>query len=238
MNASSPRLRRALASGLVALAASAGATDVARAPVPSDLSDGVVQIGQHRLHLPPGHWVLVAREQVETVGRKQRTGSGLQAWIARNDDGQLGAMMKLSLPLEEFQNVHQRTENRCPEEDGIQRADLSANPNLPECLGIYGHRDFAQAMVVRSGPVLAWMEQARVASPGSVVRFTYRQRTDFGYGGISLFLPTAHFESDEAATAWASRLRDACRPMFEGSSRDVDLPSPPAPAGPDGPATP
>ncbi len=234
MNASSPR--RLLAAALLAIAADAGATDVAKAPLPSDIADGIVQVAQRRLHLPPGHWVLVARAEVETFGKKQRSGTGLQAWIARDDDGRLGAMMKLSLPLEDFPNVHQQTENRCPEEDGIQKADLSDNPTRPECLGIYGHRDFAQAMVVRSGPVLAWMEKANVANPGSVVRFTYRERTDYSYGGISLFLPTAHFESDEVATAWANRLRDACRPLFEGRVRDADLPNPPPTADATAPA--
>ena len=233
MNATSLRFRQVIAAGLLAAAASAGATDVARARVPSDITDGVVQIAQRRLHLPPGHWVLAARVEVETVGRKQRTSTGVQAWIARVDDGQLGALMKLSLPTEDFQNVHQTSENRCPEEDGIQKADLSENPRLPECLGIYGHRDLAQAMAAREPAVLAWMTLAKVANPGPVVRFTYRQRTDFSYGGISLYLPTSHFESDDVAVIWANRVRDTCRPLFEGRSRDAELPNPPtAPTAP------
>lgn len=230
MNALSPSLRRALATALLAFAANAGATDVAKAPLPSDIADGIVQVAQRRLHLPPGHWVLVARTEVETFGKKQRSGIGLQAWIAREDGGQFGALMKLSLPLEDFPNVHQQTENRCPDEDGIQKADLSDNPARPECLGVYGHRDLAHAMAVRSDAVVAWMAAAKVADPGPVVRFTYRERTDYSYGGISLYLPTSHFDSDESATAWARSVREACRPLFEGRVRDADLPNPPAPA--------
>jgi hypothetical protein len=63
-----------------------------------------------------------------------------------------------------------------------------------------------------------------------MVRFTYRQRTDYSYGGISLFLPTRHFESEDASSTWARQLRDACRPLFEGRARDANLPPLPAPA--------
>jgi len=223
------RLQRAFAaSALVATCCNAVATDVATASLPSDIADATVQVAQRRLHLPAGHWVLVAREEVETVGSRGRTGTGLQVWVARADGGPLGALLKLSLPQQEFHNAHQRSENRCPEENGIQRVDLSPNPALPECLGVYGHRDLLQAMATRSPAVSAWMANAQVANPGAMVRFTYRQRTDFGYGGISLFLPTAHFDSDDAAAAWARRLREACRPLFEGRVWDADLPAPPA----------
>jgi hypothetical protein len=220
-----PRARHAATAALLAaLAAGAGATDIAAAPVPSELADLTVQVAQRRLHLPPGHWVLVARSQVETMGRKHATGTGIQAWIAREDDGRLAALLWVSLPEQDFANVHHQYNNRCPEEDGIERADLSANPNLPECLGVYGHRDMTQAIAARSDAVLGWLVRSRIASTDPMVRFTYRERTDFSYGGISLFLPTRHFESEDASSGWARQLRDACRPLFEGRVHDATLP--------------
>ncbi len=226
-----PGVRPMAAALLLALAAcGAGATDIATAALPSDVSDGVLQVAQRRLRLPPGHWVLVARDTVETQGRKQQAGTGIRAWIAREDAGRLDALISLSLPLEDFPKVHHQGDNRCSEEDSIERADLSGNPNLPECLGVYGHRDLVQALATRSPAVAAWMLAAKVSNPGPVVRFTYRQRTDFSYGGISLFLPTAHFESDEVASAWAKQMRQVCKPLFEGRVRDATLPRPSAPS--------
>jgi hypothetical protein len=238
-----PRARHAAAAALLAaLASAAAATDIAAAPLPADIADLTVQVAQRRLHLPPGHWVLVARTQVETMGRKHASGTGIQAWIAREDAGRLTALIWLSLPEQDFGNVHHQGNNRCPEEDGIERADLSDNPNLPECLGVYGHRDMTQAIAARSDAVLGWLVRAKVASDGPMVRFTYRQRTDYSYGGISLFLPTQHFESEDASSAWARQLRDACRPLFEGRTSDARLPALPVPAAaedaaPSAPAT-
>ena len=224
-----PRVRDAAAL-LAALAAGAGATDLASVPVPSDIGDLTLQVAQRRLHLPPGHWVLVARTQVPTMGKRNASGTGIQAWIARADAGRLNALLWVSLPEQDFANVHHQFNNRCPEEDGIERADLSGNPNLPECLGVYGHRDMTQAIAARSDAVLGWLVRSRIASDGPMVRFTYRQRTDFSYGGISLFVPTQHFENEGDSSGWAKQLREACRPLFEGRAHDATLPPLPAPA--------
>ena len=228
--------RTCMAALLATACIAASATDLAAARPHTTLDDLTAQVNSRRLHLPPGHWVLVGQHEVETSGKKNRAGFGIEAWLAQTDGGALRALMRLSLPLEDYPRVHAATGNRCPEEDGIQRADLSPNPDLPECLGIYGHRDLLEAVASRSPGVVAWMTQAGIANPGAVVRFTYRQRTDNSYGGISLFLPTAHFDSDEAATAWARQLRAACRPLFESSSGDATLPPPPAAPAADPPA--
>ena len=228
--------RACLAALLAGVAFSVGATDIASAGLHTRLDDLTAQVNSRRLHLPPGRWVLIARREVETTGKQHRSGSGIEAWLAQMEAGELRALVHLSLPLEDYPRVHAAQGNRCPEEDGIQRADLSPNPDLPECLGIYGHRDLLEAVASRSPGVVAWMTQAGIANPGAVVRFTYRQRTDNSYGGISLFLPTAHFDSDEAATAWARQLRAACRPLFESSSGDATLPPPPAAPAADPPA--
>jgi hypothetical protein len=238
------RPARALAAQAVAtilaatLAPASHATDIVAVATPADLVDQVAQVGARRLHLPPGHWVLIARDEVETTGKRGRTGLGLEAWIAREDAGELRALLHVSLPEQDFPRVHHQGNNRCPEEDGIQRADLSTSPELPECLGIYGHRSMKDALASRSLAVLAWMRQHGVADPGSMVRFTYRQRSDGSYGGVSLFLPTAHFESDAVAAAWARDLRAACAPMFEGRARDAALPALPALAPEAGAAVP
>lgn len=230
---------RTVATMLAAILASAAhATDLVAVATPADLVDHVAQVGARRLHLPPGHWVLVARDEVETSGKRGRTGLGLEAWIAREDAGELRALLRLSLPEQDFPRVHRQGNNRCPEEDGIQRADLSISPELPECLGIYGHRDMKDALASRSPEVLAWMRKLGVADPGSMVRFTYRQRSDGSYGGVSLFLPTAHFDSDAVASAWARDLRATFAPLFEGRVRDTTLPAlPTAAAEADAPAT-
>jgi hypothetical protein len=228
--------RRAGALLALALAAGgAGATDIATAPVPSDLPDRTVQVAQRRLHLPPGHWVLVAREDVVTEGgrsgkrRAAPEGTGLQAWIAREDAGRLAALVWLSLPLQDFPGVHHRGDTGCPDEDGIERADLSPNPKRPDCLRVYGHRDMRRTLANRSAALVAWMGRAQVATDDAMVRFIYRERSDGAYGGISLYLPTPNFESDEVASAWARRLRDACQPLFEGRVSDAELPPMPAP---------
>jgi hypothetical protein len=225
--------RACVAVVLAAATFAADATDLAVAKPHTRLDDLTAQVNSRRLHLPPGHWVLVARREVETTGKQHRAGAGIEAWLAQTQGGALRALVHLSLPLEDYPRVHTPTGNRCPEEDGIQRADLSPNPGLPECLGIYGHRDLLEAMASRSQGVVAWMDKAGIANPGAVVRFTYRQRTDNSYGGITLFLPTAHFESDEVASAWARQLRAACAPLFESSSGEATLPSTPVAPAPD-----
>lgn len=228
------RVRNAASTALFALlAGGAGATDIATARVPSELSDLTIQVAGRRLHLPPGHWVLVERTQVETIGRKRGkthvTGSGVQAWIAREDGGRLAALMWLSLPLQDYPGAHHQGDANCPDEHGIDREDVSDDPKRPDCMRVQGHRDMRQALSARSPAVLEWMAQARVASEGPMVRFTYRYRGEDAYGGISLFLPTAHFDSEAATADWVKRLRDACQPLFEGRERDASLPPLPAP---------
>ena len=228
--------RTVMAALLATASIAAGATDLAAVMPQTRLDDLTAQVNSRRLHLPPGHWVLVARHEVETSGKQHRSGSGLEAWLAQTDHGALRALLHLSLPLEDYPRVHTPTGNRCPEEDGIERANLSPNPDLPECLGIYGHRDLLEALAVRSPGVVAWMTKVGIANPGAVVRFTYRERTDNSYGGISLFLPTAHFDSDEVASAWARQLRAACRPLFESSAGEATLPATPEATVTDTPA--
>jgi hypothetical protein len=229
-----PRVRHAAAAVLLAaLATGAGATDIATAPVPSDLRDLTVQVARRQLHLPPGHWVLVARTEVPTVGRKirksQSTGSGLQAWIAREDGGRLAALMWLSLPLQDYPGVHHQGDANCPDENGIDREDMSDDPKRPDCMRVQGHHDMGKALLTRSVDVLAWLASTRTASDDPMVRFTYRYRGDGSYGGISLYLPTVHFENEASTTAWVKQLRDACRPLFEGRIDDARLPPLPAP---------
>ncbi len=230
-----PRVREAAAAALLALlAGAAGATDIAAAPVPSDLPDLTIQVAKRRLHLPPGHWVLVARTQVDTVGRKfnrtHMTGSGVQAWFAREDAGRLLAVMWLSLPLQDYPGAHHQGDANCPDENGIDRADVSDDPKRPDCMRVQGHRDMRAALSARSPAMLDWMAANKVTSEGAMVRFTYRYRGDDAYGGVSLFVPTAHFDSEAATTEWVKQLRDACRPLFEGRERDASLPPLPEPA--------
>jgi hypothetical protein len=228
-------IRNATAATLLALsAAGALATDIASAPVPSDLSDLTVQVARRRLHLPAGHWVLVARTEVDTIGHKRgrshMTGSGVQAWIAREDGGRLTAVMWLSLPQQDYPGAHHQGDANCPDENGIDREDASDDPKRPDCMRVQGHRDMRQALSSRSPAMLDWMAENRVASEGPMVRFTYRYRGEDAYGGISLFLPTGHFDSEAATTGWVKLLREACRPLFEGRERDANLPPLPAPA--------
>lgn len=201
--------------------------------VPAPVSDGVLQVGSRRLHLPAGSWVLTAHHVDETFGRmrgRELTGHGISVWAVLVEDGRLSALVWLSLPIEDYQHVHRIGHNTCTEADSIERLDLTKTLTQPECLGVYGHHDLAGPMSTRNPGTMAWLHDHHVPDPGPIVRFVYKIRTDGTYGDVMLVTPTAPFAADEEATRWARLLREACRPMFEGRATDCTVPPLPQPA--------
>jgi hypothetical protein len=163
---------------------------------------------------------------------RELTGAGISVWAALAEDGQLRALLWLSMPVEDFPHVHRIGHNACTEEDSIERLDLTKTLTQPECLGVYGHRDLAGPMATRNQKTMAWLAGRHVPDPGPVVRFVYKIRTDGTYGDVMLVTPTAPFTEDAEATRWARLLREACRPLFEGRATDASLPPLPQPAAP------
>lgn len=185
--------------------------------------------------------MLTDRRLEETTGRLRRSeqqGEGVTAWAALVEDGRLRALAWVALPLRDFPNVHRLQRNGCSEADKIERFHFSRRLTQPECLGVYGQADLAEALASRSLPPLAWLRE-RGVDRGPVVRFVYKLRGDGSYGQVVLMSPTAPFESDEDASRWALGLRDACRPVFDGHGlcELPQLPSAP-PSAADGPAAP
>jgi hypothetical protein len=197
-------------------------------PLPTPIADGVLEAGGRSLHLPPGHWVLTGRADVETVGYARGGdvwGHGVSAWATLAEHGRLRAILWLSLPLQDFRAVRQGAPGCADDSDAIERQDLSNQLSKPECLAIYGLRSLRSALATRSPNTLKWLLAEHVADPGPLVFFVYKLRSEYSYGSMALALPTGPFESDEEARRWALGLRESLRAFLEHRTSEASLPA-------------
>jgi hypothetical protein len=223
------------------LAPAAFALDISRKlPLPAPITDGVLEMGGRRLHLPSGHWILTGRGELETVGYARggdAWGRGISAWATLVEHGRLRAIVGLSLPLQDFRGVRHGAPGCADEVDAIERLNLSKQLSKPECLAVYGERSLQSAVATRSPHTMKWLARQHVADPGPLVRFAYKLRSESSYGSMVLVLPTGPFESDEEARRWALGLREALRAFLEHRTSEASLPALPSET-PDTGATP
>lgn len=229
--ASSWRRPRAAMFALLAapLAPAADALDVSQQlALPAAIDDGVLAVGDRRLHLPPGRWVLTGRGEVETVGYARggdAWGRGVSAWATLVENGRLRAIVWLGLPLQDFRNVRPGAPGCADNDTTIERLDLSSQLSKPECLAVYGERSLQAALDKRSPHTLKWLAKRHVADPGPLVRFVYKLRSESSYGSFALVLPTGPFDSDDEARRWALGLRESLRPFLEHRTSEASVPA-------------
>lgn len=228
-----PPWRRLRTSMFVLLAVpqspAAHALDVSQPRVlPAAIDDGVLAVGDRRLHLPPGRWVLTGRGEVETVGHARggdAWGRGVSAWATLVENGHLRAIVWLGLPLQDFRNVRPGAPGCADNDAAIERLNLSSALSTPECLAIYGERSVQSALEKRTPHTLKWLAKRHVADPGPLVRFVYKLRSESSYGSFALVLPTGPFDSDDEARRWALGLRETLRPFLEHRTSEASLPA-------------
>jgi len=228
-----PSRRRLRASLFVLLAAplapAADALDVSRQlALPAAIDDGVLAVGDRRLHLPPGHWVLTGRGEVETIGYARggdTWGRGVSAWATLVENGHLRAIVGLGLPLQDFRNVRPGAQGCADNDATIERLNLSSQLSRPECLAVYGERSLQSALEKRTPHTLKWLAKRHVADPGPLVRFVYKLRSESSYGSFALVLPTGPFDSDDEARRWALGLRESLRPFLEHRTAEASVPA-------------
>ncbi len=231
----------AVASALCLFTASAAhAMDLSRpVALPAAIDDGILEIGGQRLHLPPGHWVLTARdvEKTEARFRKIQTqGEGISAWAVLVADGRLqGGHLWLALPIAALPERASRTGQRVHGRRPHPAARLLAHPDAAEeCLRrVRTSRPAGRSRDAARPQTLQWIRDQTTTDPGPVVRFLYKIRTDGTYGAISLVMPTGPFAGDAAAARWATGLRESTKAFFEGRTSDGELPPLPTPEASD-----
>jgi len=211
------------------LAPAAAALDVSQPlDLPVAIDDGVLAVGDRRLHLPPGHWVLTGRGEVETMGHARggdAWGRGVSAWATLVEDGRLRAIVWLGLPLQEFRHVRTEAPGCADNDATIERLNLSSQLSKPECLAVYGERSVQTALEKRTPHTLKWLAKRQVADPGPLVRFVYKLRSESSYGSFGLVLPTGPFDSDDEARRWALGLRESLRPFLEHRTSEASVPA-------------
>ncbi len=220
----------ALLCGLLLAGGPAGAIDAVQAQPPLMVTDGSLQIGLRKLHLPPGEWILVGRRVHSLMGTPRQV-DGVDAWLVRLDRARFNLAIHVSLPTVDGPGVHEWGRDPCASDDNILRQDLSRGLTLPECLAIIGHRDMEAALVGIAPGVQRWLETRRLLAAGPVVQFAYRERSSGTYGAVSLYFAAECFPGDDDARQWAHGLREALRPFFEGRQLDADLPPGPTADG-------
>jgi len=196
--------------------------------LPAAITDGVLEAGDRRLHLPPGRWVLTGRGAVETIGYARggdAFGQGVSAWATLVEDGHLRAIMWLGLPLQDFRSVHPASPGCADNDATIARLNLSNQLSKPECLAVYGERSLESALDKRSPHTLQWLARQHVADPGPLVRFVYKLRSESSYGNFALLLPTGPFDSDDEARSWALGLRESLRSFLEHRTTEASVPA-------------
>lgn len=228
-----PSRRRLRASTVVllgaAMAPAAGALGVSRKlALPAPIADNVLEVGDRRLHLPPGRWVLTGRGEVDTVGHARggdAWGRGVNAWATLVEDGHLRAIVWLALPLQDLRHVREGGHGCGDDDTPIERLNLSSQLSKPECLAVYGERGLQSALETRTPHMLKWLAARHVADPGPMVRFVYKLRSESSYGSFALVLPTGPFDSDDEARRWALGLRESLRAFLEHRTSEASVPA-------------
>lgn len=199
--------------------------------LPAAIDDGILEAGGRRLHLPPGHWVLTGRADVQTTGYARggdAWGRGVSAWATLVERGHLRAIVWLGLPLQDFRSVRQGEPGCADNDAAIERLNLSNQLAKPECLAVYGERDVQAALARRSPNTLKWLASRHVDDPGPLVRFVYKLRSESSYGSFAILLPTGPFDSDDEARRWALGLRDSLRQFLEHRTSEANVPALPS----------
>jgi hypothetical protein len=220
--------------GALAGVDSVHATDALAATVPSDLPDARLDIGSRHFGLPPaGRWTLVQRDERPLAERREK-GSVVETWAVAMDGPRVRMVVKLTMPSDGGHRTRRTVLSPCLEPEGILREDLSSKAGLPECLAIFGHENLRGIFRRRALPAAGWIAaHAEVDPSAPAVEFAYTKRADTAFGSVRIFTTTDAFPADDDARRWATALREALEPLFEGRSDDgaiPPLPAAPAPA--------
>ena len=204
------------------------ALDVTTAAVPAEITDASLQIGRHKLDLPPGRWFLAQSDHHE-IGHGREKTEAYDAWAVAVDGPKVRMVVKISLPANDVPRARRWVLNPCTAPEGILRDDLSGGVGQPECLAIFGHEHLRGVLQRRATPVARWIASHSALDPSTgAVEFTYMKRTEQSFGALRIFMPTDSFAADDDARKWAASLRDAMEPLFDGEASEVRLPAIPA----------
>ncbi len=213
---------------ILAVPSRALALDVTTATVPVEITDGSLQIGRHKLDLPPGQWFL-AQIDHRDIGHGREKTDAYDAWAVAVDGPKVRMVVKVSLPANNTPRARRWVFSPCAAPEGILRDDLSGGLGQPECLAIFGHEHLRHVFQRRAAPVAQWIAAHGALDPSSgAVEFTYLKRTEKSFGALRIFMPTDSFAADDDARKWAASLRDAMEPLFDDEASEVRLPAIPA----------
>ncbi len=223
-------LRCLLVAACAASCLPAWATDLVAAKPPVEITDGEVSIGPRTLHLPPGRWFYVDHQE------KQVTGSGYArapsvddtAFLLRVEHGEATLAVRLGLLRSDL--VAPSWNFTCLAPGTIYFKDRTAVPGSADCLHVGDRRDARSAIEGWSPTGAAWLAAQGITPTGALVFVRYHRFGPNSHGMIALLIPTEHFESETAVSAWAESLRDALKPWFEHRSSQASLPPLPEPA--------
>jgi hypothetical protein len=226
-----PLALAAAVAGALAGVDEARATDALAAVLPADLPDARLDFGDRRFGLPPvGRWTLVQREERPLSERRDK-GLVYETWAVAMDGPRVRMVVKLAMPGEGAHRTRRTVLSPCLEPEGILREDLSSRAGLPECLAIFGHETLRGIFRRRAQPTAGWIAaHAEVDPSAPAVEFAYTKRAEMAFGAVRIFTTTDAFPADEDARRWATGLRAALEPLFEGRSTEGAIPPLPAPA--------
>ena len=234
------RLPRAIARLVVALAVvmppAARALDVVKARAPAAIADGVLQIGARSVHLPPGEWVLIERDEfVMSGGGIRYSVDAYRAWAMLLDQRRFRAMVRLEMPVSESVSVGNHQDSLCDAGAAVLVQDFSRSGR--DCIALFGYHDIRRHLQSHAAAAANWTESHRIKELDAAAQVAYQRRQPNAYGRVDIYVPAGAFSGDDDARQWAVTLRAAFLPLFEGHVDSVTLPPLPAALPPDAAAS-
>ncbi len=229
MNATVRGFQALLAAAVIAVAQPVAAVDAVAAKLPAPVADGRVTIGARSLALPPGQWTLVARSEGHVKKGVDNAATHFTVYAMEAEGGTMRTGVITRLPVRTIP-MDSWNEEPCNHGEGMFLGRLHGQdfgePGR-QCLEVYKHRTHL------SGRNLdAFSRQARdgaaaagVKLQGPFYEFSYGRFVPKDFGWVRVVVPASTFATDADAIAWARKLPDALRALFEHRATEAVLPA-------------
>ncbi len=210
--------------GLLGLAHNALALTIPGTAPVKPVADHKLTVVDRTLSLPDGQWTYIAQTQWNAPGRPPAVPVHV-AYAMDVQEGRMRGGVVLELPALRFPEANWKTDG-CKLFNPLFSNDFGSTWKEPECLQVFkrsGHLLGLQTDFYSQAQQWARAESVRL--PGPVYEVVYAKYTAHEYGRVRIFVPMQSVEGDEAMVAWAQRVPDALRGLFEKRNVLAALPA-------------
>jgi hypothetical protein len=161
--------------GLVAVTtAQVGAVELRRAEIGTVVTDGIVQVGDHKYPLPPGEWRLVAKEQHKVLhtGDLSHGADILSGYFINTKGNQFRAGIQIAA-TEVSTSTRGWEQEPCKRDDVVFKDSFDSGYNFPECLIVNHYLRHLSPTKGWMNDAVQWVETNRIAMPVTTLAALY-----------------------------------------------------------------